>query len=230
MRTRSEDNPFGREHFADRDAAGRVLANRLKRFPFTHPLILAIPRGGVVTGAVIAKELGAELDVVLVHKLSAPGRPDLAIGAVAEDGEMFLNPGAFRIEGVDNEYIRQEREFRLHQLEQRHRIYRASRQMVSRTDRSIILTDDGVATGATMIAAIELLRQQGTSSLFIAVPVAPRNRWERLMEYTPGICLILPEVFVAVAQVYRSFEQVDDAQVVKLLKEFAPSTAEEVLL
>src|SRR5687767_3792747 len=143
--------------YHDRLDAGRRLARQLKDRPLRDPLVLGIPRGGVVIGAVLARELNAELDVVLARKLRAPGMPELALGAVAEDGEVYLDPhyGAW-IEQA-REYLEAEAEFQRSEIARRKALFRGARPPAPVAGRSVLVTDDGIATGSTVIAALQVL-------------------------------------------------------------------------
>jgi predicted phosphoribosyltransferase len=206
--------------FADREDAARQLAREFSNVELTHPLVLAIPRGGVATGAVLADELGAELDVVLSRKLRAPMQPELAIGAVGEDGEVYLNHAIQFAIGVDESYIDNEREHQMREIARRQELFRAVRPQAQIGGRSVIITDDGIATGSTMIAALHAVRAQKPREMIVAVPVAPRDRLETIRRLCDRvICLLVPNDFMAVGQFYRSFEPVEDSDVVRLLRE-----------
>ena len=206
--------------FRDREDAARQLAARLRGREFTRPLVLAIPRGGVGVGAVLAQQLGAELDVIMSRKLRAPNERDLAIGAISEDGEAYENVEA---ETVTDEYFHREREHQLSviaQLKARVRHVRPEAQMAGRT---VIVTDDGVATGATMIAALQTIRARNPADLIVAVPVAPANRIHDLeLHCDEVVCLLPAKNFCAVGQYYEDFPAVEDQQVVDVLRQFVP--------
>lgn len=211
--------------FADRKDGAKQLAQKLKHLKLYDPLVLAIPRGGVVTGAVLAQELDAELDIVLSRKLRAPYEPELAIGAIGEGGAMHLNNYAKRVSGVDQAYIDQERQHQLDEIARRTRLFRAVRPPAPIGGRSLILTDDGIATGATMIAALQVAKSQHPREMIVAVPVAPPERLEPISKLCDRlVCLRTPEDFVAVGQFYREFDAVEDEEVVRILREFAPAT------
>lgn len=211
--------------FHDRKDAARQLAEKLKGREFSNPLVLGIPRGGVVTGATLARELGADLDVALSRKLRHPAQPELAIGAISEDGAMFLKE-RFRDSDLDEAYLQQEREQRMGELEQRRKKYRDVRPAAEITGRTVILTDDGIATGSTMLAALRLVKAKQPHETIVAVPVAPPSRFEEMrQECDEAIALLLPEDFMAIGQFYENFEQVDDEQVCNILREFAPSSS-----
>ena len=210
--------------FDDRSDAGRRLAEPLKRLALVSPLVLAIPRGGVAVGAALARELGAELDVVFARKLRCPGYPELAVGAVAEDGTVYLNPDAEAIPGLTEAYLERERDFQAAEIARRARLVRAVRPAAGIAGRTVVVTDDGLATGSTMIAALDAVRSQAPAEVVVALPVASperlgsvRRRCHRL------VCLAAPEGFRAVGQYYMDFRPVEDDEVVRLLREFAPS-------
>lgn len=205
--------------FKSRDDAGRQLARCLKARQLCDPVVLAIPRGGVVTGAALARELGAELDVVLSRKLRAPLQPELAVGAVFEDGHVFLSKHARQIAGVTNEYLAKERRRRLAEIDMRKKLFRAVKPKATLTGRSVIVTDDGIATGATMLAALQTIRAQGPREIIVAVPVSSPDRLAEVKRHCDDVvCLLTPEEFWAVGQFYEDFSEVEDEQVVNLLR------------
>ena len=206
--------------FRDREDAGRQLAERLKRRELRDPVLLGIPRGGVVVGAVLARELGAELDVVLSSKLRAPMQPELAIGAIAEGGEMHLNSYALESLEIDNDYLHRERQKQLEKIAARKALFRAVRPPAEVAGRSVIVTDDGIATGSTMIAALELLRLQEPLEVIVAVPVAPPDRLRRIRELCDEVvCLLTPDDFYGIGQFYDDFSHVEDAAAAQLLRQ-----------
>jgi predicted phosphoribosyltransferase len=210
--------------FRDREDAGRQLAAEFKNIELRDPLVLAIPRGGVATGAALARELGAELDVVLAHKLRSPLQPELAFGAVGEDGKIYLNHRVEEATGVTEKYLELERKRQFEEISRRKERFRAARLAASIEGRSIILTDDGIATGSTMIAAIEVVKGQKPHEVIVAVPVAPPERLETIRGMCDRVvCLYSPIAFYAVGQFYQSFQTVEDDQVVEMLREFAPA-------
>ncbi|WER50626.1 phosphoribosyltransferase family protein [Cupriavidus sp. WKF15] len=203
--------------FIDRQDAARQLARALSRHAGQHPLVLAVPRGAVPMGAVIADALGADLDIVLVHKLGAPGNPEFAIGAVDESGWTYLTSHA-AMAGADHAYVDRERAAQLEELRRRRARYTPGREAVSAAGRRVIVVDDGLATGASMIAALHSARMQKPLHLVCAVPVAPPQTLERLRPYADEVvCLESPPSFRAVGEFYREFPQVDDEQVVAAL-------------
>jgi predicted phosphoribosyltransferase len=203
--------------FIDRADAARQLARALNHYSGEHPLVLAVPRGAVPMGAIIASALGGELDVVLVRKLGAPGNPEFAIGAVDEGGWTYLTPHA-AMAGADGVYVDRERTVQLELLRHRRASYTPGREPVSAAGRLVIVVDDGLATGSSMIAALHAIREQKPSHLVCAVPVAPPETLLRLQPYADEVvCLESPRNFRAVGEFYRAFPQVDDEQVIACL-------------
>ena len=212
--------------FTDRDEAGWMLVERLRGQSLDKPVVLAIPRGGVEVGAAIARGLGCELDVVLSRKLRAPHQPELALGAVSEDGDVYLNHFASAMTDVGDAYIEAERTRQLAEIGRRRTMFRAVRPQADVRGRSVILTDDGIATGATMIAALHTVRAAGAKEIIVAVPVGAPDRIDAIRPLCDRvICLQEPEAFWAIGQFYRNFEQVEDERVVELLRDYGlPAT------
>jgi predicted phosphoribosyltransferase len=214
--------------FRDREDAAHKLAAALEEFKSRKPLVLAIPRGGVVTGAVLARELGSDLDVVLSRKLRAPDQPELALGAISEDGQVHLNRGVVEALGVCEDYLQQEKQHQLSEIARRKRLFRSVRPEAAIAGRTVIVTDDGIATGSTMMAALETVRPQRPRELIVAVPVAPLDRLAAFEERCDQIvCLHSPAEFWAVGQFYEKFPTIEDEDVVELLKSFAPAAKAE---
>jgi putative phosphoribosyl transferase len=203
----------------NREDAALKLAQRLSNRLYCDPLVMAIPRGGVVIGAVLARELGTDLDVVLSRKLRAPEQPELAIGAISEAGHVYLNEREEELLGSRDAYLGEERRHQLAEIAWRQKLYRSVRPPAPVTGRSVIVTDDGIATGATMMAALQVIRAQHPYEVIVAVPVAPLDR---LADVRRGcddlICLLTPRPFWSIAQFYEDFPPVDDEQVVELLR------------
>jgi hypothetical protein len=200
--------------FRDRGDAARQLVHALAAYRGERAVVYAIPRGAMPLAAIIAKGLDAELDVVLTHKLGAPGNPEYAIGAVAESGWSHLQ---YRNSDFGADYVRTETAAQFERLRQRRQRYGTAR--VSATGRVAIVVDDGLATGATMIAALHAVREQRPSRLICAVPVAAADSLRRVQALADEVvCLHAPQDFRAVGQYYENFEQVDDAQVIAALQ------------
>jgi predicted phosphoribosyltransferase len=207
--------------FENREDAARQLAQRLWRRKFHDPLILGIPRGGVVTAAVLARELDADLDIVLSRKLRAPNQPELAIGAVGEGGQVYLASHAHELVKQFPGYLAEERRRQMAEIDHRRRLFRAIRPRADVAGRTVIVTDDGIATGSTMIAALQSLRDRTPRELIVAVPVASSDRLAEVEWWCNEIvCLLTFDEVGAVGQFYRDFEQVDDDRVIELLRAF----------
>jgi predicted phosphoribosyltransferase len=205
--------------FADRIDAARQLATALEAYRGRNPLVLAIPRGAVGMAAVIAEALGGELDVVLVRKLRAPGNPELAVGAVDESGWTYVASHAASV-GADTAHIEREKRTQLETLRARRARYTPARPPIDPAGRIAIVVDDGLATGASMIAALHAVRAKSPQELVCAVPVAAPESLERVRPYADElVCLAAPPEFYAVGQFYREFPQVEDDEVVRMLGE-----------
>lgn len=207
--------------FADRMDAAERLAKALHVWRGRQPLILAIPRGALPMGKVLADRLDGELDVVLVRKLRAPGSPEFAIGSIDESGWVYLAPHAHAA-GASDAYIEEEKREQLEVLKQRRASYTPGRAAIDAAGRVAIVVDDGLATGATMIAALHAVRARKPSVLVCAVPVAAPDSLELVRPYADQVvCLHAPEDFYAVGQFYRTFGQVDDEEAIRLLAQAA---------
>jgi predicted phosphoribosyltransferase len=209
--------------FRNREEAAFRLAEALRRRgkPLTHPLILAIPRGGVVIGAVLAQELGADLDVILARKLRAPDQPEAAIGAIAEDGGLYLDPFAEELLLANDTYLFRERAHQLAEIERRKKLMRDDRPPAPIAGRSVIVADDGIATGSTMIAALQTLKAQHPADVIVAVPIASRRGLREVRRlYREVVCLSAPRHFLTVGQFYADFTPVEDEQVCYLLRTY----------
>ncbi len=205
--------------FQDRQDAAYWLAQRLKGRPFRDPLVLAIPRGGVVTGAVLAEELGAELDVALAHRLRAPSQPGLALGAIVEGGRVYWNEDARELVRLDAEFLVEERRYQSRELARREALVRHVRPRAPIAGRSVIVADDGIATGSTMIAALDATCAQGPYELIAAAPVGTPGRIAHVRRHCDEVvCLLTPKSFWAIDQFYEEFAPVEDAEVVELLQ------------
>lgn len=211
--------------FLNRRDAAEQLSQALRALKGRRPLVLAIPRGAVAIGSVVAQRLDGELDVVLVRKLRAPGSPELAIGAVPENGWSYLAPFAHAA-GADDAYIAEEKRYQLNVLKARRQRYTPGRAPADPHDRIAIVVDDGLATGATMVAALHSVRALQPAWLVCAVPVASASGLDTVRPLADEVvCLATPEEFGSVGQFYRTFEQVEDEQACRWLNDSAGSTA-----
>lgn len=208
--------------FRDRDEAGRRLAEALKTMDKSDIVLMAIPRGGVVVGAAVAKALGIGLSVVIPKKIGAPGNQELAIGALVDRNNIFVDKGLQRSLNVSDAYIEREAGKKLEEIGRRRAMYGVSADLPELGGKKVVLVDDGLATGSTAIAAAKSLRAAGAEKLILAIPVAPKESVVKIERYVDEvICLDFPPVFYAVGQFYEDFEQVSDEQVVELLREYA---------
>lgn len=204
--------------FASRLDAAQQLAKALSAYAGFHPLVLAIPRGAVPMGRVVADALGGELDVVLVRKLGAPFSPEFAVGSVDESGWSYVSEEAAAA-GADADYLEREKRRQLETLRRRRVLYTPDRPPIEAKGRVVIVLDDGLATGATMIAALHATRVRGPQRLICAVPVAAPDSLARVRRQADDVvCLHAPEDFRSVGQYYGEFHQVDDGEVVALLR------------
>lgn len=207
--------------FENREDAGHALVEHLRSYrDDPESLVLALPRGGVAVGAVLSRELRISMDVFLTRKLGAPGNPEFALGAVTETGYVYLNPDAERNAGLkdykgflDAAVAREQEEIR-----RRQHLYRGGRPLPPLSNRTVILVDDGIATGATFFASVAALRQLEVRKLVAAIPVGPPDTIANLRHRVDHlVALYEPEVFMAVGNFYRDFRQVDDDKVIQYL-------------
>ncbi len=213
--------------FKDRKDAGMKLAEKLKEFSGQPDvLVLALPRGGVVTGMEIANRLKAPLDVFIVRKIGHPWQPELAVGAISETGSIVYNEEVVSSAGVTKDYLRGEAARQRQEIARRQELYRGGRKPVNVRSKTVILVDDGIATGATMKAAVEALKREQVGKLIVAVPVAPPETAAELRRMVDiFVCLDTPWDFMAVGSYYAEFRQVMDAEVVALLNAFRERAA-----
>lgn len=205
--------------FDSRTDAARLLARVLAIHRGRNPLVLAIPRGAVAMGRLLADELGGELDVVLVRKLRAPHAPEFAVGAVDESGWTYIADDAAKA-GADAAYLEREKQRQIDALRKRRRQYTPVRAPIDPRGRIAIVVDNGLATGASMIAALHAVRARQPARLICAVPVAPPASLEKIRPHADEVvCLSAPADFHAVSQFYREFPQVEDDEVVALLSQ-----------
>jgi putative phosphoribosyl transferase len=210
--------PLGTDRFANRRAAGRALAEEVARLRLDTPVVVALPRGGVPVAYEVAARLGAPLDIALVRKLGAPGRPELGIGALAEDGTAIVEQATVTALGVGRHQIERILEREAAELARRRAAYRGDRAPLPVAGRSVVLVDDGIATGVTAIAASRMLQARGAARLVTAVPVCPASAVDHLRAQLGDlIYLHAPHRFRGVGAWYHDFTQLTDAEVVALL-------------
>lgn len=208
--------------FLNRQEAGHQLGQRLKQLGFTHNcLVLAVPRGGVVVGKAVADILGAKLDVICSRKLRAPFNPELAIGAVGQDGQVVIDQDLVAGLGVSSSYMKKEIERQRKEAKRREDFFRQGREFPKIKGRIVILVDDGIATGSTVLAAAKIIKSQKPKKLVLAVPVAPAQTVGDLKKnFDQLVILETPTEFGAVGRFYQHFPQVEDWEVKKILNEY----------
>lgn len=208
------------ERFADRTDAGRRLADGLTHHSGrADVVVLALPRGGVPVAREVADRLEAPLEVLVVRKLGVPGHEELAMGAIASGGARVLNNEVLLAGGLSRRELEEVAERELRTVERQEQLYRGSRPPLELRDQTVVLVDDGLATGATMRAAITGLRAQGVAKIVVAVPVAPAQTLDALAgEVDEVVCPLVPEPFTAVGLWYRDFSAVSDERVREILK------------
>ena len=214
--------------FADREDAGRQLAAKLLRFKDKDPVVLALPRGGVPIGLEVAAALDAPMDLVLVRKIGTPGQPELAVGAVVDGDkpELVINEEVKGLAHVTGEYITQQKALQLEEIERRRKLWLGDRPRVALKGRTALVVDDGIATGATVRAALHAVRRAGPARLVLGVPVAPPDTIASLRDDADEIvCLATPDIFWALSMFYSSFPQLDDNDVSALMARTAAGHA-----
>ncbi len=209
--------------FANREEAGKRLAEMLMNYKSDDTIVLAIPRGGVIVGYEVAKALGKPLDITLPRKIGAPDNPELAIGAISEDGSTFYDEFLINLLGVSSDYMRQKEKEETQAIKERMHEFRGDRPLPSLEGKVVILVDDGLATGFTAKAAINSIKKRDPKKLVLAVPVAPRETAEELSSQVDNMIVIEePEPFFAVGQGYEDFSQTTDEEVKRLLDKARP--------
>jgi len=205
--------------FKDRVDAAQKLAKKLEWVKRENPIILAIPRGGVVTGDVIAKTLGLSLDIIVSRKVGAPYNPELAIGAVAHDGSFFPNSELINALGIPKNYLDEKIAEQMEEIQHRLVKFRG-RTDYDLKNKTVILVDDGIATGATVFVALEWIKKQQPKKVIVAIPIGPRDTIERLSKISEVVVLDAPVIFGAVGEFYQSFDQVEDYQVAEIMSSY----------
>jgi putative phosphoribosyl transferase len=208
--------------FQDRKAAGEALAKAVARKNLADPVVLALPRGGVPVAVEVARALKAPLDLVLVRKIGVPQQPELAAAAVVDGGEpeIVVNEDVVELSGVTEAYIRKQTKAEIEEIERRRRLYLAGRARVPLEGRTLVVVDDGIATGTSIRAVLKALKRKKPKMLVLAVPVAASDTVAALSrEVDAVVCLEMPDPFYAIGMHYRDFHQVPDDEVVRLLAE-----------
>lgn len=206
--------------FEDRRHAGELLANKLYAYRGRSPLILAVPRGGVAVAMPLWRSLGGEFDLIITRKIGAPGQPELAVGAVTGDGYVLLNEALAAQLQLPEGYVERISAEEQAEIKRRLQLYRGRRPLPEIESRLVIIVDDGVATGFTLRAALQGIKQKRPQKLVLAVPVGPPETLARLGRKVDEICYLeAPLYFAAVGQFYRDFRQVNDSEVTAALKE-----------
>jgi putative phosphoribosyl transferase len=207
--------------FAGRVEAGELLARSLQHFKGPQTIVLGIPSGGVVVAREVAIGLDAPLDIVLSRKLRAPGNPELAIGAIAENGNVFQDPHLVRMVGADKDYLSREEESQFAHIQERSEVYRRVRSKIDLMNKDVIVVDDGVATGATVQAAFWCIAQEKPRKLIGAFPIGSEDVLHRLCERADEIiCLRVPSYLSGVGRFYFDFKQVSENGVLGILEEY----------
>lgn len=207
--------------FANRQDAGQKLAAKLLDYRDKQPVVLGIPRGGVVVAAEVAKELNAPLDVIIPRKVGAPGNRELAVGAVAPDGTAIYDKRALSMIGLHITDLQDEVTRQVIEIERRTKSYRGNREPLSLQGKAVIVVDDGIATGLTAKAALQSVRKQKPESLVLAVPVTTMEAAGQLQKGIDKlVCLLVPEAFYAVGQFYKDFSQTTDEEVAAALENY----------
>lgn len=207
--------------FTDRKEAGLKLAQALTKYKSESPVVLAVPRGGVPVGYEVACALDAPLDIIVARKLGAPGEPELGLGAIVDGDhpETVLNQNVIAVLGVSEQYLRAEIESQLREIRRRQETYRKGRPAVDVKGRTVIIVDDGIATGGSIRAALRGVRRLSPKKVVLAVPVAPPETIEALSpEADDVVCLSTPTDFVAIGEFYQDFSQTGDEEVIRLLE------------
>lgn len=205
--------------FKDRRQAGEKLAALLEQYRGQQPLILAVPRGGVAVAEPVWEVLGGDLDLIITRKLGAPYQPELAIGAVSGDGFVMLNENITSQLNVTEDYLQEAAEQEKQEINRRMELYRGSRPQPKVNQRLVILIDDGVATGYTLLAALRSLREKSPARLVLAAPVGPPDTFVKLEKEVDDLVYIkAPENFAAVGQFYRKFNQTSDREVAEIME------------
>lgn len=207
--------------FKDRHEAGKLLAKELKKYKNNKDaIILAIPRGGLEIGYELARELSLPLDILITKKIGFPGNPEYAIGAAGPKKEYILNEDVILQSNISESYIKAEVEKLSSEIEEKYKRYKGKKKLSDLKDKIVIVADDGIATGYTMMLSLRIIKKMKARKIIAAIPVGPPEGVDKLREVADEVvCLSSPELFFAISQFYERFEQVSDEQAIKYLKE-----------
>lgn len=212
------------KHYKDREKAGEILADKIERVGIENPIILALPRGGVPVAKEIAQRLHSRFDLLMVKKIGAPGNPEFAVGAVSEDAEPVLDYDTIRDHGFDLKVVKRTASERITEVQGQMRKFRGTAEAPVIEGRVVLLVDDGIATGASVKAAMQILRKRNPSRIIVVAPVGSKAAITELKKLgIEVICPLQPEPFFSVGSWYDDFGQVTDEEVVALLAQSKPS-------
>ena len=211
---------MGNTIFHDRTEAGRLLGDALAFLKGRkNVVVLAIPRGGVPVGKEVADKIGAPLDLVITRKIGAPGEPELAIGAVSQEGEIITDPELVTMLKISQEYLREQSAIQVEEIRNRMKKYRGDRPYPELAGKTVVIVDDGIATGSTIRAAVKSVKKRNAAEVILAAPVGPPDTVQELSKIVDRVvCLSTPEGFYAIGQFYEEFEQVEDEKVREIMR------------
>lgn len=206
--------------FKDRKDAGKKLSVELEQFKDENSIILAIPRGGIEVAYESIKKFGFQWDLIIPRKIGAPHNKEVAIGAVSADGTYFVNESYVNMLNISREYIEEEVSLQINEIKRRMKEYKGNEMFPDVKGKTVIIVDDGIATGFTILAAIKSVKKQGSKKIVVATPVALKDTVEELEQVVDKvICLITPDIFHAVGLYYEDFEQVTDQEVFRIIND-----------
>lgn len=214
--------------FSNREEAGKILGAKVKEKGYgKDSLVLGIPRGGVVVAKEVAKILKCELDIIIPRKLRSPFNPELAFGAISDDESLVIDESLVSLLNISQEFIEQEKKTQLEEIKRRRKKYNMDKLLPDMKGKTVILVDDGIATGATMKAGVISVKKKKPEKIIVAIPVASPQSVEELKEITDEvICLYAPAYFAAVGQFYTEFSQTSDDEVIEILKKIKEEKGE----
>lgn len=208
--------------FIDRRDAGRKLSFELEKFKDDNTIILAVPRGGIVTAYETINKFKFQWDLIIPRKIGSPHNKEVAIGAVASDGTYFLNEKYIDMQNISKEYIEKEVHTQIKEIERRLKKYKGNKNFPEVKDKTVIIIDDGIATGFTILAAIKSIKKHGAKKIILAIPIAPYGTVSHLESFVDEIiCLLIPHEFYAVGMHYKNFEQTTDKEVMSIINELS---------